>query len=85
MVRKEIVVACAAGLHNQQATYFVKKANEFSCTIQLESGSRTMNGKSLLGILSLGITAGTKVVLSADGKDAEEAVAVLEEVLLRSV
>ena len=85
MVRKEIVVACAAGLHNQQATYFVKMANTFSCKIQLESGSRTMNGKSLLGILSLGITAGTKVVLTADGKDAEEAIKVLEEALLHTV
>lgn len=85
MFNKEIVVRCGSGLHNQQATYFVQKANEFDCSIWLESGARKMNAKSLLGIMSLGIITGTTVVLSATGPDAEAAVAALEALLQRDV
>lgn len=85
MFSKEIIVRCESGLHNRQATYFVQKANEFDCNIWLESGSRKMNAKSLLGIMSLGIVTGASVVLSADGANAEAAVNALESLLLRDV
>ena len=74
MFSKEIVVRCESGLHNKQATYFVQKANEFSCSIWVESGSRRMNAKSLLGVLSLGIDGGTTVKIIAAGPDEEQAV-----------
>jgi phosphocarrier protein len=85
MFKKDIVVRCESGLHNKQATYFVQKANEYDCNIWLEAGSRKMNAKSLLGIMSLGIVTGVAVTLSAEGKDAEVAVNSLEELLLRDV
>ena len=85
MFEKEVVVRCESGLHNKQATYFVQKANEFSSSIWVESGSRRMNAKSLLGIMSLGIITGSNVVLSADGADAEAAVTALETLLQRDV
>ncbi len=85
MYSKEVVVRCESGLHNRQATYFVQKANEFNCSIWLESGSRKMNAKSLLGIMSLGIATGTAVTLIADGSDAEAAVTALELLLQRDV
>ena len=85
MITKEIVVRCESGLHNRQATYFVQKANEFDCNIWLESASRKMNAKSLLGIMSLGIVTGTTVTVSADGSDAEAAVNALEILLQRDV
>ena len=85
MFSKEIVVRCESGLHNRQATYFVQKANEFESSIWVESGNRKMNAKSLLGIMSLGITTGTNVVLSASGSDAEAAVNALETLLQRDV
>ena len=83
MYSKEVVVRCESGLHNRQATYFVQKANEFNCSIWLESGSRKMNAKSLLGIMSLGIVTGSIVTLIADGSDAEAAVTALENLLQR--
>ena len=85
MTSKEIVVRCESGLHNSQATYFVQKANEFECSISLESGNRKMNAKSLLGIMSLGIVTGATVVLSASGNDEEAAVDALEQLLQRDV
>ena len=85
MYSKEIVVRCESGLHNRQATYFVQRANEFDCSIWLESGSRKMNAKSLLGIMSLGVVSGATVTLSAEGPDEEAAVTALEELLQKDV
>ena len=85
MFNKEVVVRCESGLHNRQATYFVQKANEFESSIWLESGSRRMNAKSLLGIMSLGVVTGTTVTLSASGPDAQSAVNALDELLQRDV
>ena len=85
MINKKIVVRCESGLHNQQATYFVQKANEFESRIWLESDSRKMNAKSLLGIMSLSIVTGADVILSADGSDEEAAVNALEALLQRDV
>ena len=85
MFSKEIVVRCESGLHNRQATYFVQKANEFTCSIWIESENRKMNAKSLLGSMSLGIITGATVVVSASGSDAEEAVNALELLLQRDV
>ena len=85
MISKEIVVRCESGLHNRQATYFVQKANEFDCNIWVESGSRRMNAKSLLGIMSLGVVTGATVTLVADGTNAEQAVDVLAELLQKDL
>ena len=85
MFNKEVVVRCESGLHNKQATYFVQKANEFECSIWLESETRKMNAKSLLGIMSLGIITGSTVNLIASGSDAEAAVNALEALLQRDV
>ena len=85
MYSREIVVRCESGLHNRQATYFVQKANEFDCNIWIESGSRKMNAKSLLGIMSLGIITGATITLFADGSDAECAIDALEQLLQHDV
>ena len=85
MFNKEVIVRCESGLHNKQATYFVQKANEFESSIWLESGSRKMNAKSLLGIMSLGVVTGSKVNLIAAGSDEEAAVNALEALLQRDV
>ena len=85
MINKEVIVRCESGLHNRQATYFVQKANEYTCSIWLESENRKMNAKSLLGIMSLGIVTGATVTLSAVGPDAEDAITALEALLQRDV
>ena len=85
MFNKEVVVRCESGLHNSQATYFVQKANEFDSSIWLESSSRKMNAKSLLGIISMVIVTGATVTFSAMGPDAEAAVNALEALLQRDV
>ena len=85
MYMKETIVKCESGLHNKQATYFIQKANDFKSTIWVEVDNRRINAKSLLGVLSMGITTGTEVNLIAEGPDEEEAVAALTEMLLKDI
>lgn len=77
MFSKEVVVQNQVGLHARPATFFIQKANEFKSSIWVEKDERKANAKSLLGVLSLGITKGTAVNVIADGVDEEEAVIAL--------
>lgn len=77
MFSKEVVVQNQVGLHARPATFFIQKANEFKSTIWVEKEERKVNAKSLLGVLSLGITKGTSIIVMADGADEQEAVTTL--------
>lgn len=77
MFSKEVEVLNQAGLHARPATFFIQKANEFKSSIWVEKDERKVNAKSLLGVLSLGITKGNTITIIADGVDEEEAVVTL--------
>ena len=85
MFTQEAVVKCESGLYNRQATFFIQKANEFKSSIWIEVDERRINAKSLLGVLSMGITKGTQINLIAEGPDEEEAVKVLSDMLVKEV
>lgn len=74
MYSKEVVVQNQVGLHARPATFFIQRANEFKAGIWIVNDERKVNAKSLLGVLTLGITRGTKITIVADGSDQEEAV-----------
>lgn len=74
MYSKEIVVQNQVGLHARPATFFIQKANEFSSGIWISKDERKVNAKSLLGVLSLGVTRGTSITILAEGTDEESAV-----------
>ncbi|MDF2686864.1 MAG: Phosphotransferase System HPr (HPr) Family [Clostridia bacterium] len=74
MINKTVVVTNPVGLHARPATFFIQKANEFKSSIWVERDERRVNAKSLLGILSLGITKGVKIDIIADGVDEEAAI-----------
>ena len=74
MISKEIVVQNQVGLHARPATFFIQKVNEFTSSIWIAKDERKVNAKSLLGVLSLGITRGTSVNITADGADEEAAI-----------
>lgn len=74
MYSREIELQNQVGLHARPATFFIQKANEFRSSIWVEKEERKVNAKSLLGVLSLGITRGTLITIIADGPDEKEAV-----------
>ncbi|MCD7784523.1 MAG: HPr family phosphocarrier protein [Oscillospiraceae bacterium] len=81
MFVKDVVVKNQVGLHARPATFFIQKANKFKSSIWVEKEERRVNGKSLLGVLSLGIISGTSIRIIADGVDEEQAVAGLVELV----
>ena len=85
MYMQQSIVKCESGLYNRQATYFIQKANEFKSSIWIEVEERRINAKSLLGVLSMGITTGTEVALVAEGPDEEAAVKELSAMLVKDI
>ncbi len=82
MISKEVTVLNSVGLHARPATYFIQKANSFKSSLWVKCGDRRANAKSLLGILSLGITKGTRINIIADGVDEADAVEGLANLIL---
>lgn len=74
MFLKEIVVQNQVGLHARPATFFIQKANEYKSSIWVEKDEKRVNAKSLLGVLSLGVTKGVSIIIMAEGPDEEKAV-----------
>jgi phosphocarrier protein HPr len=81
MLTKEITVNNQVGLHARPATFFIQKANEFRSGIWIERDDRRVNAKSLLGVLSLGVTKGSSIRIIADGSDEQLAIDALCELI----
>lgn len=81
MFVKEVTVQNQVGLHARPATFFIQKANEYKSSISISRDERKVNAKSLLGVLSLGITKGVTVTITGDGDDEQEAVEGLVELI----
>jgi phosphocarrier protein len=69
------------GLHARAAALLVKTANRFVSNVSLEKDGLEVNGKSIMGILMLAATRGTRITLKAEGKDAEQAIETLGKLI----
>ncbi|MFD1863346.1 HPr family phosphocarrier protein [Planococcus chinensis] len=81
MVEKQVEVQLKSGLQARQAALFVQEANRYSADVYLEKDSKKVNAKSIMGIMSLAISKGTSVIISADGSDEESAVEALSSLI----
>lgn len=69
------------GLHARAAALVVKTANRFAAEIMIEKDGMEVNGKSIMGILMLAASKGTKITLKIDGKDASQAMQTLGKLI----
>lgn len=69
------------GLHARAATQLVNVASRFASEIWIRLGDRRINGKSIMGVLTLAATQGSEVLIEADGEDAEEAIDAVVELI----
>lgn len=74
MIKKEVTVTNKTGLHARPASEFVKKASSYSSNITLKFKGKDINAKSIIGVLSAGISMGTNIEICAEGPDEREAV-----------
>lgn len=74
---KEIEVILRNGFDASQAALFVQTASKFKSHITLKLDNKVANAKSIMGMISLGLIDESKIVISAQGEDEEEAVQTL--------
>ncbi|MBU0479323.1 HPr family phosphocarrier protein [bacterium] len=80
-MKKTVVIENTLGLHARPAALFVQLANKFQSEIFVEKKEQKVNGKSIMGIMTLAAGKGQKITITADGNDAEKAVKALEKLL----
>ena len=73
----ECTITTNTGLEARLAALFVQTASKFSSSVFVKLDNKKVNAKSLLGIISIGISSGHKITIIADGSDAEAAIAEL--------
>jgi len=78
VIRRSLRIRNRLGLHARAAARFVHTASRFRSQVSASRDGRTMDGKSILGILLLAAPQGTEIELSVDGPDEAEAMAALE-------
>lgn len=81
MVEKLFKITSETGLHARPATLLVNKAGQFESEIQLSYKEKTVNLKSIMGVMSLGVPTGAEVTIIVEGQDEQEALTALESVI----
>ena len=81
MYKEEVVLKNETGLHARPASIFVKEASKFSSDIKVVKDGKEFNGKSIMGILSMGAGKGDILTIKAEGEDEENAVKTLVDLI----
>ena len=81
MLDRTVTIRNKLGLHARAAVKFVNLANRFGASVKIVKDGNEIDGKSILGILTLAATQGTSIHLVVSGKDEEAALAALVELI----
>jgi len=74
---KEFTIPNKLGMHARPAAQFVKRASRYACDVWVEKDDEQVNGKSIMGLMMLAAGQGAKITVTAEGQDAEQAIAEL--------
>lgn len=78
---KNVTIKLDSGVHARPAAEFVQLAHKFPCEISITKGDKTVNGKSIMGLMMLALTRGSEITITADGEKEAEAVAALTDLV----
>lgn len=81
MANKTVTIINKLGLHARAAAKFVTLASSFESEIQLARNGQQVNGKSIMGVMMLAASRGTELNLTASGRDENEAIVQLSELI----
>ncbi|HIR75680.1 MAG TPA: HPr family phosphocarrier protein [Candidatus Choladousia intestinipullorum] len=81
MTKKEITIQIPSGLAARPVAMLVQVASQYASEIHVESEGRTVNAKSIMGMMTLGLSSGETIVVTANGVDESEAIKNIEEYL----
>lgn len=80
-ISKNIEIINKLGMHARAAAQFVQLASRFTSHIEIERDKRRVNGKSIMGVMMLAASKGSKVTLYINGEDEEESMHKLVELI----
>ena len=80
-IEKDVTIKNKQGLHARPAALFVQIANKYNSDITIQKGRQKVNGKSIMGIMMLEAGAGSRIVITASGDDAADAMGELHNLL----
>ncbi len=80
-LEKKFIIKNKLGLHARPAALFVQTANRFKSEIEVIKGREKVNGKSIMGIMTLAAGAGTPITVRASGEDAAIALAEIAKLI----
>ncbi|UCF78621.1 MAG: HPr family phosphocarrier protein [Candidatus Eiseniibacteriota bacterium] len=81
MIERTITITSDPGIHLRAAAIFVKEAGRFRSTIWVMKDGIEVNGKSILGLVSLVAEKGSSITIKADGEDQDEALTSLSSLV----
>ena len=81
MKTKEVQVLREQGMDAMSVALCVQRASQFRASVYLTDGSRRMNAKSLMGMMTLGVPQGEEVMVIADGMDESQAISHINQYL----
>ena len=81
MISRSVTIINQLGLHARAASRLVNCASVFEAEIWIKNGEKTINGKSIMGVLTLAASKGTVLVIEADGSDREDALQAIYELI----
>ena len=84
MIRQSITIQLPSGLEARPVALLVQVASQYESSIYVESNEKKVNAKSIMGMMTLGLSAGEEVVVLADGNDEKEAIENIEKYLSSS-
>ena len=81
MKKKSITIQLENGLEARPIAMLVQVASRYESSIYIETGDKKVNAKSIMGMMTLILSAGDTITVSADGKDEDDALVGIEEYL----
>lgn len=81
MEKKEFHIIAETGIHARPATMLVQAASKFASDINIEFNGKSVNLKSIMGVMSLGVGQNADVKISAEGDDEADALAAIAETM----
>ena len=79
MIEKNLQITNKLGLHARAAMKVINCAGRYQSSIELTYNNRTVNAKSILGVMALGASQGQQVILKFDGPDEEDAATAIQQ------
>lgn len=83
MIEEKIKIINKAGLHTRPAATIVKLASKYKCEFYISKDGVSINGKSIIGVMTLAAEMGSELTLSFDGEDEKEAANEISEYFKR--